>query len=109
VIELAFKTLQLRGWCEDPDRKFTSAKPEVIEQLKGRLADLRAANSPLDLLAGSPKLISDKPPRVILQLAQGYELICTVNQEKPRVDNSGKIIWEYVRRLQVASIKEARS
>src|SRR4051794_14225856 len=71
LVELAFQTLQLRKRCEEPDKSFTNATPHVIEQLKHRLADLRAANSPVELLAGSPQLIDSKPPTVRIQLGDG--------------------------------------
>ena len=106
-MELAFDTIQLRNWCEDPNKLLGSMKPKVVEQLKHRLADIRAANSPLDLLAGSPRLLDGKPARVVLRLADGYVLNCVVNHNTPRVDDTGKTDWSRVRRLRVTSIREA--
>lgn len=105
-MELAFDTLQLRTWCEDPDHTLSSVKPQVVEPLKNRLADLRVADSPLDLVAGSPRLINSRPPRVTILLGAGYSLNCVVNHNEPRLDHDGRIDWRRVRRLRITSIKE---
>jgi hypothetical protein len=105
-MELAFRTLRLRTWCEDPDLALTSFKPNVVAHLKRRLADLRAAESPLDLLAGGPKLIDGRVPQIAIRLADSHLLVCDVNHAKLRTDDSGRIDWAQVRRVKVKSIAE---
>ena len=107
VMELAFQTKTLRSWCEDPELAPSTLKPTVIESLKGRLADLHAAESPLDLVAGAPILENGRYPKVILHLADGYQMTCAINHANPSRDSGGKIVWSKVRRMKVMSIKEA--
>lgn len=106
-MELAFETQKLRSWCEDPDHANLPYKPEVIGQLKLRLADLRAATSPLELIAGSPRFFNSHPPRISLSLGGTHVLNCVVNHSHSKIDEDGRVIWEAVRRLRVTSIKEA--
>jgi hypothetical protein len=105
-MELAFETKQLRSWCEDPEHAKCPFKPEVKEQLKNRLADLTAANSPLDLIAGTPRFFNSHPPRISLALGSSHALNCVVNHSSPKLDDDGHVIWETVRRLRITSIKE---
>lgn len=105
-MELAFETQQLRSWCEDPERANLPFKPEVTEQLKSRLADLRAAGSPFDLIAGSPRFFNSRPPRMSIELGSSWILNCVVNHSTIKVDEDERIMWEAVRRLRITSIKE---
>jgi len=105
-MELAFRTLRLRDLCEDPDLALATLKPDVVEHLKTRLADLRAAESPLDLLAGAPQLIDGRAPRIVIRLADSHTLVCEVNHAKLRAGDSGGIDWVRVRRVKIATIAE---
>lgn len=105
-MELAFRTLRLRALCEDPDLALVSLKPDVVEHLKSRLADLRAAESPLDLLAGAPQLIDGRAPRIAIRLADSHTLVCEVNHVNPKTDDSGRIDWIRVRRVKITFIDE---
>jgi hypothetical protein len=105
-MELAFRTLRIRALCEDPDLALVSLKPDVVEHLKSRLADLRAAESPLDLLAGAPQLMDGKAPRIAIRLGDSHMLACEVNHVRPRADDTGRIDWIRVRRVKITSIAE---
>jgi hypothetical protein len=105
-MELSFQTLQLRSWCEDPESARLSLNPKVADQLKDRIADLRAATSPMELIAGSPRFIEGKNPRVILQIGASHELTCGVNHAKPRLTDDLQTDWLHVQRLKIISLKE---
>lgn len=103
-MELAFQTRELRAISEDPDA-FADALQEVVRSnLRSRLADLRAATSIADLIAGRPRLSSESPPRLILDLGGGVELACHANHPSPPVDADGRLDWSRVHRLKVVSI-----
>lgn len=103
-MELAFRTRELRSICEDEDVAAERFDPRVVGSLKRRLADLRAADSVDDLVAGHPRLASDPYPAVSLDLACGYELVCHVNHPNPQVGADRQLSWPSVRRLQVTAI-----
>jgi hypothetical protein len=105
-MELAFASPQLRRWCEDPDHASLPYKPEVIEQLKNRLADLKGAASPAELIAGSPRFFNSRPPRISIALGDSHTLNCVVNHSSPKLDSDGHVMWGSVRRLRITSIKE---
>lgn len=103
-MELAFRTRTLRSICEDEAKAAQHFHPEVVASLKRRLADLRAADSVDDLIAGRPRLTSDHSPVIRLALVDEYELVCQMNHPNPPLDADGKLDWSRVRRLKVTLI-----
>lgn len=107
-MELAFANRQLRRVCED-DGCARGKYPEyVAESLQDRLADIRAADSPLDLLAGSPHLTPGRPARISIHLADDYQVYLEVNHSSPPTNGTGTIDWSRVRRLKVTTIRRAQ-
>ena len=104
-MELAFSTRDLRTNCLDLDSAVSAYGPDVAQSLIDRLADLRAANSLMEVLVGSPTFSSNPKPRVVLQLAEDYTLSCSVNHRTAQVDSSGNLDWGRVRRLLVLAIE----
>lgn len=107
-MELAFNSLRLRSWCENSEEALLSFKAVVVEHLQNRLADIRAAGSPMDLIAGSPNFTDGRVPRLTVLLADTHIMTCTVNHATPTRDTSGNIDWSRVRRLRIMSIEEVR-
>jgi hypothetical protein len=103
-MELAFGTRQLRAICEDLAVAELSLSSSVSEQLRGRLADLHAARSLEELVAGRPTLDPDDERFLMLELAEGVILRIQVNHTDPPVLGDGTIDWTRVRRLKIASI-----
>ena len=103
-MELAFGTRQLRAICEDQGVADSNLNLLVSEQLRGRLADLHAARSIQELVAGRPKVDPDDQRILILELAEGFVLRLQVNHSNPPRLGDGTIDWSRVRRLRVVSI-----
>lgn len=103
-VELAFETKKLRSWCEDGDGTEAHLKPEVAERLQDRLADCKAADSPVDLIAGVPQLIEGRYPRLKISLGEDYLIIFKINHIKIPLTTEGRIDWSRVRRIKVMSI-----
>jgi hypothetical protein len=103
-MELAFATQRLRSVCEDDTVAAAAFDAPVVEQLKARLADLRAAESIYDLLIGDPLILPGGNPRVAVGLADGYALIATPNHRATPLAPDGAVDWRRVRRLQLLEI-----
>jgi len=104
-MELAFGTRTLRSNCEDAERAALMWGLDVAERLKDRVADLRAAGSVRDLIAGSPTLSPGTPPTATLELAAGYRLVCEVNHAAIPSNEHGEVDWERVRRLKLTRVE----
>lgn len=106
---LAFGNKQLREICEFEERALDELGTEVSESLKGRLADLMAARSPNDLVAGSPRSIGGgKNASMVLDLGQGYQISFVANHPQNPVDQSGAIDWSRVSRIRIVGIGLSR-
>lgn len=101
---LAFRTQGLRAKCEDEVVAMAAYEPEVVERLKSRLADLRAAKSVFDLVAGRMQ-ISPGGRSMRLSLSPAYELVCQANHgELPRNDR-GAVDWAQISRIKIMAIE----
>ena len=58
ILVLAFDSLHLRAICENTDQGDSELGAVVARTLRNRLADLKAATSPADLIAGIPRVLS---------------------------------------------------
>jgi len=103
-IQLAFQDERIRGMCESS----VSAKRRLGKaaglSLFARLADLRAAGSPQDLVdLGFAKFTLDES-RIVIPLDDGYFVEAAANHHKlPR--QSGKLDWRRVTRVKILSIE----
>ena len=98
---MAFATERLRAVCEDGIIAGTEYDPMVVEQLQARLADLRAAGSINDLLAGNPRTESG---RLTVQVANGYVLVARPNHRVAPLGADGEVDWGRVRRLHIQEL-----
>ena len=105
-MEVAFRTKRLRTICEDEEEASRSLDLAVVDQLVSRLADLRAADSLADLIAGNP-VLSDDQTTVTIDLTKGYAIQLQVNHHALPIDSDGKLQRENVRRFQVIDIGES--
>jgi len=108
-VELSFATKSLRTRCEDATVALRAYKPEVVESLNNRLADLRAADSPVELIAGSPRLVAGATPSVVIALADSHYLHCQVSQAVVPHDARGNLDWSRVRRLKITTVRVRKS
>lgn len=106
-MELAFATRRLRTLCSEVDEAVAAVGEDAADVLRDRIADLRAASSPVELLAGSPHLVGGENPMIVVVLTGTTRLVCAVNQQNVRRDESGEVDWRHVRRLRITAIEEA--
>jgi ribosomal protein L29 len=88
TLELAFETKPLREICESEHKAKQELGAKVAEELKRRLADLRAAASVEDLPVAKPRKISGT---CIFDLAEGYRLVVAPNHTKNPLLKSGTV------------------
>jgi|ERR1035441_76797 hypothetical protein len=103
-MELAFETPGLRSVCES-DVEARKCLPEgTAEELQDRLADMRAAASVSDLVAGAPSVDVRPPGRIRFALDGGYELVCVCNHPRPPMTDDGLVDFGRIRRVKVVTI-----
>lgn len=102
-MEVAFRTRRLRSICEEREVASRSLDRAVVDQLVSRLADLRAADSLADLVAGNPVLAQDQTT-LTLDLSDGFRMSLRVNHQTLPIDAEGVLVRERVSRLQIMEI-----
>ena len=106
-MRLAFDSRELRTIFEIDAEGRRALGQAGAEVLKRRLADLRAADSVQDLLAGSPRIIEGRgEPHLAMDLADGY--VMRLVPTHPRVAPGPRLgdDWTLVRRLKIISINK---
>jgi hypothetical protein len=91
----------LRDICENEDQATLELGREVAEVLKRRLADLRAAKSPKDLVAGEPRVQGDGK-EMVLDLCDGSRIVFNANHPMMRGDAPD---WATVNRIKILRIE----
>ena len=104
-MHLAFTTRRLRDLCEDDKAARRFYPPVLVEVLEARLADLRAADSILDLPVGAPTMESSSPAVIVVSLVDGYQLVFEINDQSPPRTPAGEIDVARVRRLKLREIR----
>lgn len=79
IVELAFATRELRSQCERQDLAETEFGTAVAKTLRNRLADLRAAQTLADLLAGNPRWTDEHSKILTVDLTAEYRMLLSVN------------------------------
>lgn len=78
----------------------------MTEALKHRLADMHAAQSPIDLEAGSPKIVQSSDHEIMtVDLRDGYRIEFSANHPNNPTIESGKIDWGKVTRIKILRIE----
>lgn len=105
-MELAFDTKSLRTICESEPHARRELGPNVAETLKHRLADMHAATSPKDLVAGRPRELprSGTQPRMALDLSDGLSILFCANHPKAPLTARGDLDWSRVNRVKILGI-----
>lgn len=104
-MELAFETHSLRTTCENQDAACAEMGAGVAELLRKRLADLRAADSLDDLVAGTPRL-SDDGATLMIALGEAYTMVLTPNHRKNPLTPEGKPDWSKVSRVKLVELRD---
>src|ERR1035437_2576694 len=106
MLELAFASKSLRTTCENEFQARLELGAETATMLKHRLADLRAATSATDIVAGRPRVLHDPDGEcMIVDLSKSHRLVFTANHtNNPRTDNRD-IDWSRVTRIKILRIE----
>lgn len=106
-MELAFDSRQLRTICESEAHARGELGAAVAEMLKHRLADLRAATSVRDLVAGRPRLLEGTSDLCMaLDLCAGYRVVFCANHPQNPVMATGGLDWLRVSRVKIMRIEK---
>ena len=105
-MELAFDSKPLRTICEKEVDAKRELGPAVAEVLKHRLADMWAATSIKDLVAGRPRLLHPAEYKhMVVDLRDGYQIVFCANHTNNPITESGKIDWSRVSRIKIIRIE----
>jgi hypothetical protein len=106
-IKLAFQDEKLRTVCESPvsaKRKYGDVAGRAIHS---RLADLRAADSPLKFVEwGFGKFDETAHDRIVTPIDGGYRMLAVANN-RPPPGEPGALDWAQVTRVKILSIERA--
>jgi toxin HigB-1 len=105
-MQLAFATKSLRQLCENGARAKRDLGLQMAEQLRGRLADLRAAMSVKDLVVGRPREVDGMPKsHIAVDLYEGYHIVSCANHNSIPILESGDVDWSKVTRIKILRIE----
>lgn len=101
VLELAFNTKSLLIICQRREEAAATFGEIVAVKLFHRLADLRAADSPVDLPAGNPRA---NDSYYEIDVVDGTTIVFIPNHQSTPILSDGNIDWEDVFRIKILSI-----
>jgi hypothetical protein len=104
VFIIAFASLSLRSLCEDSTHAEAELGETAAQGLRSRFADLRAATSVEDLVAGSPRFLDDKREQLAMELKQGFRMVVSPNHVNNPRDSENRVDWSKVRRVKIVEI-----
>lgn len=104
-MEIAFRTKALRAMCLSGKKMIEQFGAEGATTLKGRLADLRAAECLDDVQLATVLPFTDGAgANAILDLSSGIRLIVRANHKNPPKRCDGGINWSEVYRILIERI-----
>ena len=105
-LELAFETKSLRMICESENQAKRKLGSNVAESLRRRLADLRAATSVRDLIAGRPREldVADRQ-HMAVDLWDGHRIVFCANHSKNPVTETDELDWSRISRVKILRIE----
>lgn len=107
-MELAFSSRSLRRICENRADAEAELGNEAAEYLRRRLADLRAAQSLVELPVGDPAFQDDTDGAiVVIRLTESYNLVVSPNHVSNPTNKAGDIAWDQVNRIKIERIEES--
>lgn len=106
TLELAFANKSLRQLCESEAKATRDLGGRVAQKLRRRLADLCAATSVKDLVAGRPRELEGVPHRnLAVDLCEGSRIVFCANHNTIPGLPSGKVDWSRVSRVKILRIE----
>ena len=103
-MELAFDSKAIRTICESEAQARLELGANVAEVLKHRLADMRAARSPKDLVVGRPRIGADGQ-HMVIDLCDGHHIIFKPNHVKSPLTKTAELDWAKVSRIKILRIE----
>jgi hypothetical protein len=105
-VQLAFDSPWLRTVCESERVAKDELGGAVAEVLKHRLADMAAATSVADLVAGRPRgLGGTARNQMAVDLCEGYVITFAANHTKNPNTETGDLDWKRVSRIKILRIE----
>ncbi|WP_157685009.1 hypothetical protein [Robbsia andropogonis] len=104
-IKLAFQDAQIRKVCARPISARRNYGERVALSIQNRIADLKAADSPLDCVdLGVASFKGDSPTQMILTLEDGFHMLIEVNN-RALIGSTATVDWSQVSRVKIVSIE----
>jgi hypothetical protein len=104
-MELSFSTKSLRTVCLDPDKAVGMMGEPAADDLRTRIADLRAATYLADLPpVGRPTIVDGNPPELHFELRDGWSLLMAVIQQTIPRTAAGDLDQARVHRARVDKV-----
>ncbi|MDO8261703.1 MAG: hypothetical protein Q7T21_00605 [Gallionella sp.] len=105
-LEIAFAEKSDRQLCENEAIAVRKLGTKVADKLKRRLADLRAATSVKDIVAGKPEVLFGKyKHQIAVELCDGYCLVFCANHNTNPLLESDELDWSRVSRIKILRIE----
>ncbi|MGN3963741.1 hypothetical protein ACS0ZG_11760 [Burkholderia gladioli] len=104
-IKLAFKDEKVRAVCESPRSAKLKYGEVAGRTIHSRLADLRAADSPLKYVEwGFGKFDETAHDRIVIPIDDEYRMVAEANN-RPPPGEPGALDWAQVTRVKILSIE----
>ena len=104
-MQLAFESQWLRTLCEQDIEAEQQLGNSASRALQHRLADLQAASSVVDLVAGHPRIVEDSNIEcLVIDLAESSELVLVANHTANPLTDLGRLDWSSITRVKVVRI-----
>lgn len=104
ALDIAFNSKLLRSLCENSAKARRILGVDVADKLKRRVADLRAAESLNELVAGNPTQLSTPDQAIAVTLCNGHRLIFCPVKKTGSQNESGEADWAAVHRVKILEI-----
>ena len=103
-MEIAFESKELRDLCESEAVARGTLDEGDAEMLMHRLADLSAASSISDLLAGNPRPV-DGGRLIVIDLSSSRRLVFAPNHPRNPQRDDGATDWAKVNRVRIVRLE----
>jgi proteic killer suppression protein len=104
-MEIAFRDKALKGLSENPKTAQRKLGTASARKLRTRLADLRAAGTVAELVAGRPHpLKGDRAGEFAIDLHGGHRLVFVQDHDPVPIREDGTVDWNSVTNVRVVFI-----
>lgn len=107
MLEVSFENIEIREICENEDLAEERFGSVVAKSLKHRLADISAAKSIFDLVAGNLKHVKGAPTDCTIEVGSCFKLLFRASQTNLEKDKNGNINWSTVYRIKLLKISKS--